>query len=205
MSQETSKTLLHRVRDPADSDAWEDFFHIYSPLLERYGRTHGLTPGDAEDVRDQCLAVLAKKMPAFEYERAKGGFKGWLYRIAHGKVIDHLRRPQARQAETRELGALMDQQPGPDQVWEDSWRREHLRYCLEIARQKESERTYRAFQLLLEDELSVPEVCARMEMNANQVYKAKARVLQRVREAYERIGTGTEPPFAPDSETGTEQ
>lgn len=195
MTEKTSKTLLHRVRDPQDGAAWEDFFRIYSPLLERYARSHGLTPGDAEDVRDQCLAVVAKKMPEFEYEQAKGGFKGWLYRIAHGKVIDHLRRPQARQAETRELGGLMDRQPTPDQVWEDSWRAEHLRYCLEIARTRESERSYQAFELLLVDELSVPEVCERMGMNPNQVYKAKARVLERVRSAYERIGTGTTPPL----------
>ena len=195
MTDATSKTLLHRVRDARDEAAWQDFFRIYSPLLERYARSHGLTAADAEDVRDQCLAVVARKMPAFEYERAKGGFKGWLYRIARGKVIDHLRRPQARQAETRELGALVDHEPTPDQVWEDGWRAEHLRYCLEIARAKESERTYAAFELLLEHDLSVPEVCERLGLNANQVYKAKSRVLARVREAYERIGSGATPPL----------
>ena len=195
MTEKTSKTLLHRVRDAGDSAAWEDFFRLYAPLLERYARSHGLGPVDAEDVRDQCLAVVASKMPDFEYERAKGGFKGWLFRIARGKVVDHLRRARARQAETRELGALVDRQPTPDPAWEEGWRAEHLRYCLALARRKVSEKSFRAFELLLEDDLSVPEVCERTGMNANQVYKAKARVLARVREAYERIGTGAAPPL----------
>ena len=84
----TRQTLLHRVRDPSDREAWEQFFELYSPLLEGYARAHGLGKDDAEEVRDQCLEVLAKKLPTFEYERARGSFSSWLHRIAHGKVID---------------------------------------------------------------------------------------------------------------------
>ena len=191
----TSETLLHRVRDRGDDGAWDEFFRIYAPLLERFARGHGLSAGDAEEVRDQCLEVVARKMPAFEYERARGGFKGWLYRIAHGKVVDHLRKPAARRAETHELGGLVDRAPDPEEAWEGHWRSEHLRYCLEHARLREPERSFQAFELLLMDGLSVPEVCERMGMNANQVYKAKSRVLRRVRETFERIGTGAAPPL----------
>lgn len=184
----TRRTLLERVRDPRDAEAWRDFFHLYAPLLESYAMAHGLSAGDAEDLRDQCLAVLVRRMPSFEYERSKGGFKRWLQKIAHDKIVDHLRRPRARRAETSELELASDRNPTPDEVWEAGWQREHLRYCLDLARAKEPERSFRAFELLALDELTVTEVCERMGMNENQVYKAKSRVLKRVRETLERLG-----------------
>ncbi len=184
--KETSRTLLHRVRDARDHEAWRRFLEIYAPLLESYGRAHGLSASDVEEVRDQCLELVARRMPGFEYERARGGFKGWLYRIAKGRIVDMLRRPVPRRAETRELVALSAALPAPDELWEEHWRAEHLRYALERVKEREPPRSFAVFELLLFDGLDVAEVCARTGLNANQVYKAKSRVLRRLRRTLER-------------------
>lgn len=185
---ETSATLLERVRDPADREAWERFFGLYAPLLERYARGHGLSAADAEELRDQCLEVVARRMPEFRYEPARGGFQGWLHRIARDKLVDHMRRPLAGDGATATLGAIEDQGPTPDEVWERHWRSEHLRWALAQVRQRETERAYRVFEMLALDELPVEDVCERTGLNANQVYKAKSRVLARVREVLARVG-----------------
>ena len=80
--------------------------------------------------------------------------------------------------------------PTPDEVFEEAWRSRHLAWCLEQVKERESERNWRAFEMLLVEECGVPEVCEALGLNANQVYKAKSRVLQKVREAFERLGTG---------------
>ena len=178
------------MRDHSDREAWEQFFELYAPILEGYARAHGLSRSDAEEVRDRCLEVVARRMPAFEYERERGRFKAWLLKIARGKVVDFLRRPSGHAGETGVLVSVPDSTPGPDEHWERHWRAEHLRHCLREVRRSEAAHTYRVFELLLVEELSVPEVCARTGLNANQVYKAKARVLRRVREALERLGAG---------------
>ncbi len=188
----TRRTLLHRVRDPADREAWEEFFGLYAPLLERYARARGLARADAEEVRDGCLEVLARRLPGFEYRRERGSFQSWLHGIARGKVIDLLRARRTRAGETAELGSLADPSPGPDERCAAAWRAEHLRYCLREARRTEPAHVFRVFELLLVEELAVPEVCARTGLTANQVYKAKARVLRRVRESLERLGTDAE-------------
>ena len=192
-SEPTSRTLLERVRDPDDGEAWERFYALYAPMVTRFARLSGLAQQDVEEVRDECLALLAAKLPGFGYDRARGGFRGWLYRIVRGKVIDHLRRQRERCADSVELGAVSDPGPGPDEVWERLWREEHLRFALAECRERLSERTYQTFQLLLLEGLSVPDVCARMGMNANQVYKAKARALGAVREIIARLGVEPEP------------
>jgi RNA polymerase sigma-70 factor (ECF subfamily) len=178
----TRASLLLRVRDLRDGEAWREFCEDYAPLVYRYARSLGLGHADAEEVRDACLAVLAQRMPAFEYVARRGRFKSWLYRIVHGKVVDTLRRHSPTRADTGTLAAIPHPGDSPDQAFERLWRDRLLAQCLEQACASVSRRESRAFRLLLEEERTVEEVCAQLAMNSNQVYKAKARVLARVRE-----------------------
>lgn len=183
----TRSTLLARLKNRSDAEAWSQFQKLYAPLLYRYARGRGLSREDAEDIRDQCLEAVARKIGTFEYDKEKGGFKNWLYQIAHRKTIDLLRKRHERIADSRELGALPDPGPTPDEIWERHWEQEHLRYCFEQIRGSVSEMNYRAFHMLLFEECSVDEVCGRLGLNANQVYKAKSRVLRRVRQHMARF------------------
>ena len=186
--QSTSRTLLERLRDPSDQVAWERFHTLYAPLLEGFALARGLSRDDAEELRDDCLALVVRKLPEFEYDPSRGGFKSWLYRIAAGRAVDLLRRPPARRAETVELAGLRDPHPAPDEAWDEVWRKEHLRFALQEASKRLSERTQQVFAMLLLGGRSVEEVCDLMGMNANQVYKAKGRALRAVRETLERLG-----------------
>ena len=186
----TRATLLERERDPRDREAWDEFFALYAPLLESYARASGLARNDAEEVRDQCLEVLARKLPEFEYERSRGSFQAWLHRMARGKVIDLLRARKVRKCESVALERLDAPEPGPDEHWEREWRAEHLRYALSLVRRDEPEERFRAFELLLVEGLSVAEVAERTGLQATQIYKLKAALLKKVRAVLERLGTG---------------
>src|SRR6266404_1111908 len=135
----TRASLLLRIKDRSDADAWKDFQELYAPLLYRYARARGLSREDAEDVRDECMAAVARKIAAFEYDKAQGGFKNWLYCIASGKVIDSLRRRHQTHADSGQLAALPDPEPTPDEAWDANWRKAHLLYCVEQVRSHVSE------------------------------------------------------------------
>ena len=188
----TRKTLLHRVRDGQDQRAWSEFFALYAPVLEGYARARGLRGADAEEIRDQCLAVVVERMPAFEYERARGTFKGWLHGIARGKVVDWLRRPGVAQPATGVLTRIPSRDGEPDADWERSWRSEHVRQAVILAKRNEDETGRLVFDLLLEDDVPVEEIARRTGLNANQVYKARARLLRRLREALAKLGEQVE-------------
>src|SRR5688572_22033962 len=177
----TRATLLQRVRDPLDRAAWEEFFELYAPLLEGYARAHGLARDDAEEVRDQCLEVLSRKLPDFEYRRERGSFSAWLHRIARAKVIDLVRAREVRARESVELSVLPSQDADPDEHWERQWRAEHLRYALERVRRDEDPERFHAFELLLVEGLGVSEVAERTGLAPPQIYKLKATFLKRVR------------------------
>lgn len=178
----TRTTLLSRLKTRSDAAAWREFHRIYAPLLYRYARGRGLSRADAEEVRDQCLEIVARKIPTFEYDKKKGRFKGWLRRIAQRRVVDLFRKRRELVAGSGVIRAAIDPGPTGDEVWDRQWELEHLRFCVERIRGSVSETSYRAFHMLLFDECSVEEVCARLGLNTNQVYKIKSRVLQRVRQ-----------------------
>lgn len=186
--RDTRATLLMRVRDPGDEAAWSEFHALYTPLLYQYARQRGLTGPDAEEIRDQCLLVVAQKIGALEYDRERGGFKSWLRCIADGKVVDFLRKRRHMPADTRVLKSVADPQPSPEELWEQQWRYQHVLYCAAQVRGAFSEQTYRAFELLAFEGCPVDEVCAQLQMTRNQVYIAKSRVLRRIRARIAELG-----------------
>jgi RNA polymerase sigma-70 factor (ECF subfamily) len=184
----TRGTLLERVRDRDDAQAWEQFFALYAPLLESYARALGLRPADAEEIRDQCLAAVVQRISDFRYERTRGSFKGWLHRIARDKVVDWMRKPREERAETALARTIPDDDERPDELWEREWRAEHVRYAIDEVRREEDEEGRELLRLVLAEDLSAAEISGRTGLNPNQVYKARARFLERVREVLEHLG-----------------
>jgi RNA polymerase sigma-70 factor (ECF subfamily) len=184
----TRGTLLERVRDPEDAAAWEQFYALYAPLLESYARALGLRGADAEEIRDQCLATVVQRMSDFHYERTRGSFKAWLHRIARDKVVDWMRKPREERSETALALSIPDAESGPDETWEREWRAEHVRYALSEVRREQDESGRELLELVLSEDLSAAEIAQRTGLNPNQIYKARARFLERVRAVLERLG-----------------
>jgi RNA polymerase sigma-70 factor (ECF subfamily) len=178
----TRASLLIRVKNPRDTQAWAQFYDLYGPLLYRYARAKGLSHEDAEDVQSTCYEQIVRQIRHFDYDRQKGGFKAWLRTLVARRVTDLLRKHREPVADSQDIRAASDPEPAPDELWEQHWKLQHLRYCVEQVRDLVSPDTFQAFQMLIQEGSSVPNVCERLGWNANQVYKAKARVLQLVRQ-----------------------
>ncbi len=96
------------------------------------------------------------------------------------KTADVYRRRE-KVADSALLNEIQDDSPTVDDVWEQTWRQEHLKYCVDQVRGDFAVRDYKAFCMLLFDSASVYDVCTELGMNPNQVYLAKSRVLKVVR------------------------
>lgn len=181
----TRASLLIRVRKPDDSVAWSEFYELYSPLLYQYAKARGLSDSDADEIRSSCLATLVTHIREFKYDRSKGTFKSWLRRIVVNRVIDLQRKRRPLQLGDSDE-AVLDQGGNPEEMFDEKWKLYHLKYCLEQVRGKVPSQTFGAFELLADDH-SVDHVCQRLSMTANQVYKAKARILKLVGEEMRQV------------------
>jgi len=126
MTETTRQSLIIRLRNPRDSQAWEEFYTIYGPLVFRYARRKGLSHDDAEEIQSQIMAAVTQQIGTFEYDKARGGFKNWLRRITHNKIVDLWRRRREGEIDTQFLGGIPDDSPSPDEEWDREWQKAHI-------------------------------------------------------------------------------
>ncbi|MDB4778283.1 sigma-70 family RNA polymerase sigma factor, partial [bacterium] len=110
---ETRYTLIGKLRNPQDAEAWAEFSNIYQPLIFRICRKRGLQHADAIDVTQEVLSKVAQASEKFSSERHGSTFRGWLYRVTQNLVIDFLRKRERNVLAKADYSLLRadDQQP----------------------------------------------------------------------------------------------
>src|SRR5262245_24978589 len=94
----TRVTLLVRLRqDPTDQAAWDVFVERYGRHIYRWCRQWQLQDADAEDVTQDILVKLARKLRDFAYDPSRS-FRGWLKTLAHHAWRDFVDSPRRARA-----------------------------------------------------------------------------------------------------------
>jgi RNA polymerase sigma factor (sigma-70 family) len=182
----TSLSLLERLRDPRDEEAWQQLVALYSPLLRSWLRPHCRQQADADDLTQDILTVLAQKVKEFSHNRRMGAFRTWLKAIAGHKLGDYLRAAQRRGAASEEQARLLEQLEDPSSDLSRLWDRQHAQHIanalLEQIRSEFSATTWDAFQRVVVQGQSTAEAAAALHLTSNAVMIAKSRVLARLRQ-----------------------
>jgi RNA polymerase sigma-70 factor (ECF subfamily) len=186
--QTTSPSLLHRLRDRADADAWGRLARVYTPLLLDWVQRLGVQPADADDLAQEVLATVAREMPRFEYDPARGAFRGWLRTVLANRVRHHRRsragRPDAvgGGGQDRLLADLADGRGDLGREWDRDHDRHVVGRLLDLIRPEFQPATWEAFRLAAVEGRPAAEVAATLGLTPNAVRVAKCRVLARLRQ-----------------------
>ena len=192
----TRSSLLSRLRNMGDEASWRVFFDTYWRLIYNVARRSGLSDTDAQDIVQETVIAVARKMPEFRYDPARGSFKRWLLLVTRRRIHDHFRHSY-REKDFVDAGAG-DGQPGgnrlqeipspalpPDAAmeatWETEWRENFFQAALARVRQRAQPKQYQAFDYCVLQGLKAPEVARRLGMSTAQVYLAKHRVSHAVK------------------------
>jgi RNA polymerase sigma factor (sigma-70 family) len=180
----TNPTLLNRLGDWRDHEAWIDFVTRYDPVIRSSSRQYRL---DAESTEELCQRVwidLARRMRTFRYDPGKT-FRGWLRRLCQSRAIDLLRNKKAIRVES-----LEDQPAGS--LWEDACAGIEVDECAALERPA----------LLRQAEEVQTGVRRRVDGRTWQVFWNIAILGQSVREASEAAGISYYAAFAAQKRVG---
>jgi RNA polymerase sigma-70 factor (ECF subfamily) len=184
----TRPSLLVRIRDSRDAQAWCQFVDIYAPLIHGFGRKHGLQDADAADLTQEVLGVVARSIQKMEYDPRRGSFRGWLFTIVRNRVRNFLTRRKPYEQGTGDTGAhnLLKEQPDPGETPDDSWEKDYERHLFACAAKYVQGRvhdwTWQAFWQTTVKGENAKDIAHRLDMTVAAVYLAKSRVMAQLKE-----------------------
>lgn len=184
----TRRSLLHRLRDMEDDLSWRAFFDTYWRLIYNVARKSGLPDPEAQDVVQETVISVARKLPDFRYDPEKGSFKNWLLLITRRRIQDHLRQlyrslpADSSSLEEIRISAenVADPRFAPDAKLaldcEEEWRETLFRTALNRVRERVDPKQYQVFDLCVLQRVPAAEVSGMLGINRAQVYLAKHRL-----------------------------
>ena len=184
----TSPSLLDRLYDNSDPDAWQRLLDLYEPLIRGWLRRHGVRTTDADDLVQEVLAVVVRRFPDFQHNRRIGAFRAWLRTITVNVTRDFWKSGRCRPVAPggSDFGGYLDQLADPDNPLSREWEREHdlhvARRLLDLIRPEFWDSTWEAFRRVALDGAAADTVAAELGMTVNAVFVAKSKVLARLRE-----------------------
>ena len=183
----TRPTLLVRIKDPRDREAWDQFVEIYAPLVYQMARRRGLQDADAADLTQDVLRSVSCAVSRLDYDRRKGTFRGWLYTVTRNALntFFETQRRSPRGTGDSAVQEWLEGRPGPDEesaTWDREYQQRLLTYAAEQARPSFEETTWQAFWLSAVEGAPGKEVAGKLNMTLGAVYIAKSRVLARIKE-----------------------
>lgn len=193
---ETRASLIRRLADRNDADAWAFFEDHYQQPVYRFARSHGLQPDDAMDVVQEVLMAVHRSAANWKPSGRVGSFRAWLAEAARRVTLQILRQRSrigrgvggsGFAMELGEVAAMSQTSESQTNIEED---RRWSFYCATSIVQKEiNPQHWMAFWLTAVDGKSAEEAAKQLAMKVGTVYSAKCRVLAKIKAAIESMTT----------------
>jgi RNA polymerase sigma-70 factor (ECF subfamily) len=183
----TRKSLLTRLKNWDDQEGWREFFDTYWKLIYSVALKSGFTDAEAQDIVQDTLVAVAKKMRHFKYDPKIGSFKAWLLLNTRSRITERWRKKRLPIAEkfpqkdatarTSTVERIPDSAGQDlDAVWDAEWRKNLLQQALEAVKKLVAPRQFQIFDLYVLQETPIEAISRSLGVTAGQVYLAKHRV-----------------------------
>ena len=196
MDQQSPKTrlsLVVRLKNAQDHEAWTEFTAIYEPLILRLLERNGLQEFDARDVCQQVLAAVAKDIEQWRPDGRDRSFRRWLFQIARNRVIKFLvnERKRLRGAGGSDaqvaLEQKQDERESISELFEREYRQQLLMWAAEKIRAEFRESTWEAFWRSYVKGDAIADVAEQLGMSVGNVYVSRSRIVARLKTKVKEI------------------
>ena len=183
----TRDSLLSRLKDRDDQESWQDFFNTYWKLVYGVAMKAGLTDQEAQEVVQETVITVARRIPEFRYDPKVCSFKTWLLNLTRWRIVDQLRKrkPEVSLKHRRPDGttrtATIDRIADPsglglEKMWDEEWEQYIFEAAIERVKKQVRPEQFQIFALRVFKEWPVTKIARELDVSIGQVYLAKHRI-----------------------------
>lgn len=184
----TRRSLVERLADWRDQKNWQEFFETYWKLIYSVAIKAGLTETEAQEVVQETVITVAKRVDGLKYDPALGSFKGWLLHITRWRIMDQFRKREPgdagakrKRGDTTARTATIERMADPagfdlEREWDNEWKENVMAAAVARVKRKVDARQYQIFDCYVMKEWPVKKVAKELGVSVAQVYLAKHRV-----------------------------
>lgn len=188
----TRPSLLARIRDPNDGQAWTEFVQVYSPFVYKYVRRRGLQPSDASDVAQEVMRSVFCALDGFEHRERPGSFRKWLVTIVRSRVSDFVarRRREVTGSGDTKLLEQLNKYAAPETEEaeiEHEYQQCVFRWAADQVSAEFRPTTWQAFWRTYVQGEDCQQVAVGLDVSVEAVYMARSRVLARLQKKVQEV------------------
>jgi|SRR5262249_54919384 len=182
----TRRSLVERLADWGDRKRWQEFFDTYWKLIYSAARKSGLNDVEAQEVVQETVITVAKKIDTLKYDPAIGSFKGWLLQITRWRIADQFRKRDPADASrpgsaddrsTVTIERVSDSRVVDlDALWEKEWRENLFDAAIARVKKKVDPKQFQIFDCYVRKEWPAQKVAEHLRVSMGQVYLARHRI-----------------------------
>jgi RNA polymerase sigma factor (sigma-70 family) len=182
----TRRSLVDRLANWDDRRRWQEFFDTYWKLIYSAARQSGLTDAEAQDVVQETIITVAKKIDKLKYDPTIGSFKGWLLQITRWRIADQFRKRRPGESKrplssedrvTATIDRVADSNVVDlDELWEKQWQQNLFEAAITRVKKKVDPKQFQIFDCYVRKEWPAQKVADQLRVNVGQVYLARHRV-----------------------------
>ena len=190
---ETRTSLILRIADHGDAQAWEEFVRVYRPAIYQLASRQGLQHTDAEELAQEAMLAVARAVERWAPDPQRGRFRNWLSRIARNLSVNFRTRRKHQVWGTGNSGmqALFEEQSNRkeslSQLFELEYQRAVFQCAAKHVQNEVQEKTWQAFWLSTIGDQPMADVARQLNLSIGAVYIARNRVIARLRVEVQRI------------------
>lgn len=199
-NESTRSSVLRAVANTENEAAWQRLFDLYAGFVFSIARSKGLKPEDADDIVQVVFADLARNLPTFQYDRAKGKFRSYLAGLVHWRVMDRLKAGK-RDSELK-ANFLEEAQsfasPDDDGFAEREWQAAALEEALRRIKPDVRPEHYAAFVASAVEGQDTEAVMRLYGLSRDNLYQIRTRLTAKLRETTTAVLAEMDAPDVPN-------
>lgn len=164
----TRSSLLERIKSSSADESWSRFFRLYSKLIYHAAVQHGLSDAEAQEVVQETMIRVNKYIQEFQYDPARGSFKGWLMTLTRSQIVAQFRK--RRDMEVLDLDAEVIDPFSFQDLWDREWKANLMNLALERLRTQVTTRAFQIYSYCVLQENGTKQTAEALKVSRAAVY-----------------------------------